>query len=425
MQKLDIAEQQRDHGGRVRRRILLAWCAVLSLGVACAVPSSPDGGTATSTSTTVPPHPSTRYFGDAAPWNKFAEPYGRLPQYQSYVDRLWDYSNFGSTANPSLKGQFSSYFQDYSVPIYDAREATTTIRVFKATYGYDSNLGNGASIPWNPAWVPAPGNDHNMVIVDPPTGREWDLWLVQLNNYGGCVEPVNILLGYAAGVDLCVGTMNLVRNPSGGPADIWTSIAGFPSRGMGLPKLALTVRPEEVASGYVDHALALVMYNAMFGPQCTNQQMGTAAAGVDCGFYLNPATRFELSAGPQNFCGANNPPNTSFARSKTIPKGMRFGLDITDAEITSWLDSRGYTGARRTTAKVLAESIRRYGFIAAESSCYDAGFEFEGMANTQAKARWAALGVTDDSTAITLLHGLFKKDSLYVVNPSEPIPVGR
>ena len=92
----------------------------------------------------------------------------------------------------------------------------------------------------------------------------------------------------------------------------------------GDPKLALITTPYEVQAGSIDHALEMTVFNSMFGPPCTEAEVGTAAAGSTCGFYVPPATRVEWNDGPPNNCGENTQPNTGATREKTIPEGMRF-----------------------------------------------------------------------------------------------------
>ncbi len=47
---------------------------------------------------------------------------------------------------------------------------------------------------------------------------------------------------------------------------------------------------------------------------------------------------------------------------------FRFALDITDAEIESWLDSRGYQNAKRRTAAIFARALRDYGWMITDTS---------------------------------------------------------
>lgn len=330
---------------------------------------------------------------------------------------------FAGIANPALRGTVDVSFNDYSVPIYDAAATTTTVRVFQA--GFAQTLGIpfigiaiGDSIPWNPSWRPGTGNDRIMSVIDHTTGRTWELW----DAYD---PPLNCFDFWGpnnrAGYDmtnannLCVGSATTYTN-------LLTATDGTTTndRGMGINKLALITRADEVASGGINHALEMTVFNTMFGPLCSADQLNTAAAGVDCAFSLPPATRVEYATGPTLDCGANTPADTPAARSRTVPEGMRFALDLTDTQINAWLDSRGYTGTTRNTARIFAVALRDYGWIIGETGCYGAAIETDGLIDPVSRAKWSALGIQDSSTVGQLLHGLFTQSAVYVVNPSGP-----
>ncbi len=340
-----------------------------------------------------------------------------------YSARLFANANYGGISDPAKRGLFSTYFRAYSQPIYDAREATGTIRVYRASFGFQGSLGAGASIPWNDTWSPPTGNDATMLIVDPSTGREWDLWLVNLANKSACVTWENVAAGFVVTErNLCVGQADLVQDVAGNPADYRSYSGGYPTGGSHLPGLAMIVTADEVTTGVIPHALNAVVYNTMFGPECTAMQRSTTAAGTTCGFYENPASRLEWASAPQD-CGGYTQENSTAGRSKTVPEGMRFAIHITDAQIEQWLNSRGYAGALRNTARIFAVAARDYGFIVTNTSCWDSGFVTDGMFNSTTRSKWLALGVPDDNS-LSLLHGLFTQDELWAVAPSEALSVG-
>ena len=98
---------------------------------------------------------------------------------------------------------------------------------------------------------------------------------------------------------------------------------------------------------------------------------------------------------------------------------MRFALHISDAEITSWLDNKGYTGVLRDTARTFAKAWRDYGAIVAETGGYGIGIETDGLIGP-AKNTWAELGIVDDGSTQpfgNLLDGLITEQRLYVVKP--------
>jgi hypothetical protein len=336
---------------------------------------------------------------------------------------MFNYGIQGGAADPSLRGKFSTYFRDYSQPIYDARQATGTIQVFRAGFGFQGSVANGGSVPWNDSWQPPTGNDAVMFIVDPATGREWDLWLVQTINKSSCYTLENLLLGFNYyGHNICVGEADLMQDAAGHPIDYRTYAGGYPTGGAWLPGMAMVVTADEVAGGVIPHALNAVVYNTMFGPQCSSAQRFTSAAGVSCGYYENPASRLEWANAPQD-CGVNTQQNSDIGRSKTVPEGMRFAVHMSDTEIEQWLTARGYSGALRNTARIFAVAARDYGFIVTNTSCWDTGFVTDGTFNPVAKAKWASLGIPESGN-ISLLHGLFRADNLWAVSASEALSVG-
>lgn len=363
-----------------------------------------------------------RPFADDVAWNRPVSEFGRSGRYAEYAERFWKYANFGGWDRPEIRGDVDVEFRDYSVPIYDARTATGTKRAFIANFGYPPHPGWSMEVPWNDEWKPAPGRDAFVLSVDPDTGRSWRLWDVLLTNPTTCLTPANLASGYRAFRDLCVGGASMLRDEDGTVGDYRTWNSTQVERGMGIPKLALVTTPYEVREGAIRHALEMTIFTTMFGPACTDEQMGTPAMGVDCGFYLPPATRLEFAETATRDCGPNNQPSDASYRRKTVPEGMRFALDITDDEIEDWLDDRGYTDPLRSTARVFAVALRDYGWIIAETGCFGTSIEVDGMVNPASREVWLELGVPDDDSADQILTGLFTEDRIYVVEPPEPAP---
>jgi hypothetical protein len=380
--------------------------------------------TAVSGDTRPPLNPADngRLFAADAPWNRTAAELGRSEKYQDYVENFLHMGNRGALDDPAWRGRFSTYFSEYSVPIYPLSDATQEIPVWTAGFGYPGNLTDGALAPWNPAWEPAGGNDQMLMVADPETGRWWSLWLVQKVNWTGCLTIENLAKGYTPGSGICVGGGNLATAIDGSVADYRSSSGVLGGRGMGLEKLEMVVTVDEVELGSIRHALAMNVYNPMFGPECSAEERDSPAAGSTCGFFVSPAERVEFASGGTENCGPNTIEPTVENRERTIPHGMRFAVDMSDADIESWLDSRGYTGAFRRTAKIFATAMRDYGFVIAETTCWDAGIEVDGSENPQTRQRWEDLGVpVGEDAAQQLLWGLVTEDNLYVVKPT-PIP---
>jgi len=331
--------------------------------------------------------------------------------------------------DPSTRGQWNIAMRDYSVPIWDAADATTTIQVFMSVDAQHQGIpwagvNPGGSIPWNPAWSVATGLDGIAAIDDYRTGRAWELY-----RPAGSRLPINCFdffgPNWRAGFDLnnqnhtCWGGVNTY-------ADIYNTETPTNSRGMGINKLALIVRAGEVESGAIHHALQLTIFNSMFGPEC---EPSDPNAGIGCAFHLSPANRVEhVQQMGGGGCGGNQMPATEWVRSRTLPQGMRFRLNITDSEISNWLDGRGFTGARRNTARVFAVALRDYGFYpGAETGCAQPHIETDGMQNPVTRQRWQALGISDsgfdqdgdrmaDFPTKDLLYGLITEARLQVVN---------
>ena len=330
-----------------------------------------------------------------------------------WATRWFRNANYPGRADATQRGHINVSFDAYSTPVYSAADATTTIKVFGAGWAYGVNLGNNNTIPWNPNWEPAPGNDQEMAIVDPATGAEWGLWGVQKVNWTSCLTLSNLLAGWRAGIDLCVWGGALGRDVDGTISNATTS-SGFSSdggRGMGsIQPLALLPTLDEIEKGSINHALNMETFGTMFGPACPTSGGGTP--GVDCGYAVAPATKLEWWNGASSMCGSIAQQNTAADRAKTVPEGMRFAINLTDAQIDAWLTSRGYTGAKRTTARIFAVALRDYGWIISDTTCWDSATAVEGVANPKARARWAQLGITNPaSDGGSLLSGLITSES--------------
>jgi hypothetical protein len=91
-----------------------------------------------------------------------------------------------------------------------------------------------------------------------------------------------------------------------------------------------------------------------------------------------------------------------------VPEGTRFSLDLTDAEIEAWLDSRGYTGTLRKTARTIAVALREYGWFLGDSSPTSASWIFD--TSPTARQQWKAMGVPGDGKS--LLRGLVKPTNI-------------
>lgn len=384
-----------------------------------------------------------RPYAPTAPWNVPACDLAEDPRSDDWRDRFWYYSQFNSkmATNPTAatnRGDHGVMFgldanpvNDFSVAVYSATDATTTTRVFQRD-GWSGvyNVGAGGSIPWNPTWRASTGSDALMVILDPATGRQWSLWGVAQSYYGlpandsQCWHWVGAFWlpggGYRPGIDLCVGGADKMMTADRTVRSSYRTYGGNnpATRGVGIDEYAMLTMPEEVAAGQIRHALMMPVYNTMTGPnRCTPAQMTTEEFGSTCGNAVAPAGNFERIGGTLQGCGESTASSMDPAayRRTTVPEGTRYALDMTDTEIEAWLDSRGYTGALRNTARTFARALVNYGWFITDTSCYAADFQVAGAANPQTAAAWRALGITGDGR--DLLDGLITRERIWTVAP--------
>ena len=218
-----------------------------------------------------------RPFGPNAPWNIPVANLVLDPDSDELARMLW---NDSFTDRPLRN--FNINNTSYTYPVYEVTDDTPYYTVVDRN-GW-GNLG-GTKIPFDPSWKPAPGSDGQMIILDPETGREWDLWQV---NFDG--SKVHISNG------------NLVAGMGGSDSYFDREVGFEPSRGAGIPYLAMLVRPEEIALGRIEHALSMPIQNT-----------STTEAVL-------PATKIEQKGNPNG-----------------ISEGTRYALDVTYAQIDAHL----------------------------------------------------------------------------------------
>lgn len=262
---------------------------------------------------------------------------------------------------PDRPGNFNLTFERYTYPVYDAAEADGW---YELRTDWETRI-DGMRMPWHPDWRPAPGSDAQAIVLEPDEGVEWDLFQVSFD-----------------------GTR--VRATNGSVVDDYRTLEEGQqrSRGAGIPYLAMLVRPQEVALGRIEHALSMPIIN------------------TDGDFFVAPATKLEFP---------DHPPG--------IPEGMRFALDVTDAEIDAWIAAlpRRLPPGTRRSARILAEALRDYGWFITDTS---GGAHLQFEANVTAGDRWAELGLGDyraggSSYPRDLLDGLITRDRIYAIVPSD------
>jgi len=300
-----------------------------------------------------------RPYGAKAPWNVPVANLARHSDSGWFSQLLWD------KAPSSRPGNFNLGFDEYTYPVYYVEDATGN---FPVRTKWASNL-DGVTIPWNPEWRAAPGNDSQIILLDRANGREWNFFQVRFSN--------NTIIATNA---------NLV------PGDYRTRTSGFPpSRGAGIPYLAMLVRPEEIAAGKIEHALSMPI---------------RIPSGE---YFVAPATKLENANGKEG-----------------IPQAMRFALDVTEADIQKWAARFGSDSSQtRRSAVVIARALRDYGWFITDVSG-GATFQFE--ANVSARSEWAKLGLArklgPEGTVLPLdlMDGLITPDRIYAIVSSQKYP---
>lgn len=420
-------------------------------------------GGSTSCGARVANYSYVRPYGNNAPWNVPACVLPRMADSNNWRDRFNAFSatefssNFGIC--PKISDQWTQCLPeaDIAMPIYNADTDPNAkpyrVRVSGVLHNLKTTnyLQSTETIPFNPAWRPETNQDHFMIITSPKNNTEWELWGVNPNdpvNALGCpiVSPAwagSEYIGFPQGNEICVMSAGKIAIPQANPkaeaipanpATYEGNSAG--SRGVGIQLRAMLTTPEEVMAGEIRHALPLAVINTMFGPACMTKAVTDPSFGKSCGEALAPAGQFEKRdiSGGNNGIGLNcgyTPSISSVVsdanRSKTIPEGMRFALEISDADIEAWLTSRATTDptyavgtARRQTAKIFAVAMRDYGWMITDSSC-TSGLQMASGANPATGALWQSLGVNADrSSGGDLLFGLLPryKDKVYALAPA-------
>jgi hypothetical protein len=299
-----------------------------------------------------------RPYGPNAAWNRPVSDFG-VNSKSAQLSAKMNVSNVNLT------------FKNWTYPVFEAPKATTilTVRLRHTDWG---NMHN-QKIPWNPAWVPShgywstanPGWDSQVIVLDPATGREWNLWQVSKPDLTNKI--------------LKAGSGSLV------PGSYWTKEDGFaPPRGCGIQTLAMLLRPQEVAEGQIRHGLSMPF------------------RGIDDNLFVKPAMKTD---------GAT----AQYAVADGVPMGTRFALKATEADLTAWANT--LPAGMRQAALVIARCLIEYGWFITDNSgsnhiqCED---------RNSAGSQWDALGfkqlsANGKSYPQDLLDGLLKPERVYAI----------
>lgn len=300
-----------------------------------------------------------RPYGDNAAWNIPVAGIARHSQSDEFVRRLWEEAS-------NRPGNFNTVFDEYTYPVYDAADATG---LYPVSIAWKTAL-DGQKIPWNPKWQAAPGSDAQVIVLDKAQGIEWNLWQVRFD--GKTVQATN---------------GNKV------PGNYWTRETGYaPSRGVGIPYLAMLVRGSEVVSGRISHALGMPVIN------------------TDGYQFFPPATKVEF---PKK-------------RKNGLPEGIRFAIDVSDAEIEAWIAALPpeLPDATRASARVIARALREYGWFVVDTAGA-ATVQFESRLTAGEcwkKAGLETIEIGDKEYPRDLLDGLLTRERIYALVPSDVYP---
>jgi hypothetical protein len=270
-----------------RTRLLAAFAAVAILGC---------GSAACGKGVQEEARVSSRPFAPGSVWNRPLRP--KTPRDPHSAALVRELRRQVRRVGPWI----NSY--EYSVPVYRVPRSERRVRV-KLDTNYDPLERAISSVPVPRRAKPAKGSDSHMVVWQPSTDTMWEFWRMHRRRdgwhtrWGGRMDHVS-------------------RNPGAFPAPLGATATG-------LPLLGGLIRPGELRSGHIRHALAFSMPEARAGT------------------FASPATRTDGQVRSR----------------RAIPLGTRFRLDPRVD-----VDSLGLPPGGRA----IAEAVQRYGMIARDKS---------------------------------------------------------
>ncbi len=188
---------------------------------------------------------------------------------------------------PQVAAEISKFYghaalntSSYSPPVYTVDSSQPAVKVApwncqNKTWIDPNFVAQISAVPIPPNAVPASGTDSEMVIWQPSTNTEWDLWKARKTS---------------SGWEACWG---------GKLTNISSGYGSFPApygvAASGLGELGGLIRVSELQSGVIDHALAMSVVLTMHGtkswPADRTDGWSTSADAIPEGlrFRLNPA----------------------------------------------------------------------------------------------------------------------------------------
>ncbi len=161
-------------------------------------------------------------------------------------------------------------------------------------------------------------------------------------------------------------------------------MAGRDARGVGIQYLAMLVRPEEITQGEIQHALSMPISNpSKEHLRRPGHQAG--ASGTDSG--------------------------------NEVPEGMRFAMDMTDAQINPGLLPN--LRPTRKLARTVGRALRDYGWFITDTSGADS---FSLNLRHRPMHCGRRRGSTRHRLQRELLDGLITQSRIYTIVPSDQYP---
>ena len=302
-----------------RRSAALGVAALILIGLLLVLFARAGSDTSSATRTTVP---STRPVATSTTVPTAVQPGtgGMLPFSASSFWNAALPANAPRAANSralvrSFNNQWRTFYgtvgintNDYSIPIYTvpADQPPVSVSIARGCNQDPGLLDQLSAVPIPDDAQPANGGDHSLVIWQPATDTEWELWIAQhaFNGswsacWGGRIQSVSKEQG-------------VFPNPYGVAAS-------------GLSYLAGSMKVSELQAGEIKHALAVVVVHTTDGTQ------------------VAPATR--------NDCTSTAP--------DAIPEGTRFRLDPSVDVTKLGLSDTGVT---------IARALQTYGMFVTDTS---------------------------------------------------------
>ncbi|HET6874448.1 MAG TPA: hypothetical protein VFH70_06695 [Acidimicrobiales bacterium] len=188
----------------------------------------------------------------------------------------------------SLVNQYQTYYGYIGVnrlPIFTVPATQPLVKVSLASGCYGSFLATlGPGVPIPPGAYNSNTSDEWMIVSQPSTGQAWELWKATQTNgqWSACWG----------------GGLNTLTSTGVFPAPFGASATG-------ISYLATTITEDDVASGQIDHAIALQI------PKCNN--------------YVAPADRTDCKTGMAGGSTPGTPPEGTWFRlpaTTPMPAGL-------------------------------------------------------------------------------------------------------